>query len=44
MFHEHIKDIDNTYHVVEYDSFDSKRIAMVNDGAFDLICRGVLMS
>ena len=44
LFHEHIRNIDNTYHVVESDSFNSKRVAMVNDGAFDLIYRGVLMS
>ena len=44
LFHEHIRNIDNTYHVVESDSFNSKHIAMVKDGAFDLIYRGVLTS
>ena len=44
MFHELTRNIDNTYHVVESDSFNSKRIAMVNDGAFDLTYRAVLMS
>ena len=44
LFHEHFRNIDKTYHVVESDSFNSRRIAMVKDGTFDLIYRGVLMS
>ena len=36
LFHEHIRNIDKPYHVVESDSSNSKRIATVKDGAFDL--------
>ena len=44
LFHELIRNIHKTNHVVESDSFNSKRIAMVKDGVFDLIYRGVLMA
>ena len=44
LFQELIRIIDKTCHVVESNSFNSKRIAMVNDGIFDLIYRGVLIS
>ena len=43
LFHEHIRNIDKTYRVVESDSSNSKRIATVKDGAFDLPCSADVM-
>ena len=42
LFHEVIRNIDNSYHVVESDSLYSKWIAMVKDGALDIIYHRVL--
>ena len=42
LFHELIRNTGVSYHVVESISFNGKRIAMVKDGALDLIYRGGL--
>ena len=42
LFHERTRNLNNSYHFVESDSFNSKRIVMVNYGAFELNYRGVL--